>query len=104
MVRGNLINYRHELTTQTAGITISKCMWNSTISTHGARYVCPDAKNFYLATPLKDPEYMRLATNLVPQEFIDMYKLQDKIRNGYICMRIIHGIYSLPQVGSLSSQ
>ena len=90
---GNLINYPHELTTRTADITTSKCMWNSTISTRGARYICSDAKTFYLATPLKDPEYMRIAANLVPQEFIEMYDLQDEIKNGYIYMRIIRGIY-----------
>ena len=83
----NLINYPDELTTRTVDITTSKCMCNSTISTHGARYICSDAKNFYLATPLKDPEYMCIAANLVPQECLEMYKLQDK--NGYIYMRII---------------
>ena len=80
----NLINYPDELTTRTVDITTSKCMCNSTISTHGARYICSDAKNFYLATPLKDPEYMPIAGNLVLEEFIDMYKLQDKIKNGYV--------------------
>ena len=58
MAGGNLINYLHELITHAADITTSKCMWNSTMSTHRAWYICSDAKNFYLATPLKDPEYM----------------------------------------------
>ena len=92
MAGENLINYPHELTTRTADITISKCMQNSALSTRGARYVCSDAKNFYLAAPIKDPEYMRIAANLVPQDFIEIYKLQDKIKIGYIYMRIIHGI------------
>ena len=78
-------------------------MWNSTISTRGARYICSDTNKFYLVTPLKDPEYMRIAANLVPQEFIEMYKLQDKIKNGYIYMRIICGIYGLPQAGRLAN-
>ena len=78
-------------------------MWNSTISTRGARYICSDAKNFYLATPLKDPEYIRIAANLVPQEFIEMYELQDKIKNGYIYMGIIRGIYGLPQARRLAN-
>ena len=100
---GNLINYPFELTTRTADVTTSKILWNSTISTPGARYVCSDAKNFYLATPLKDPEYMRIAANLVPQEFIELYKLQDKIKNGYIYMKIVRGIYGLPQSGKLAN-
>ena len=55
---GNLINYPFELTTRTADITTSKILWNSTISTPGARYMAADAGNFYLATPLDRPEYM----------------------------------------------
>ena len=101
---GNLINYPHELTTRTADITTSKIMWNSTISTPGARYACSDAKNFYLATPLDDPEYMRIPANLVPDSFIEAYNLKDKIKNGYIYMRIIRGIYGLPHSGRLANE
>ena len=54
---GNLIDYPHELTTRTADLTTAKILWNSIISTKGARYAASDAKNFYLATPLDDPEY-----------------------------------------------
>ena len=32
-----------------------------------------------------------------------MHKLQDKIKNGYIYMRIIRGIYGLPQAGRLAN-
>ena len=45
---GNLISYPYELTTRTADLTTSKLLWNSTISTKGARYMCADAKNFYV--------------------------------------------------------
>ena len=45
---GNLINYPGELTTQTADLTTSKLMWNSVLSTEGAKYICLDIKNFYL--------------------------------------------------------
>ena len=57
---GNLINYPDELTTRTADLTTTKIMWNSTISTPGARYIASDAKNFYLATPLDNPKYTRI--------------------------------------------
>ena len=55
---GNLIQYPGELTTRTADLTTSKVMWNSTISTRGARYMAADAANFYLATPMERHEYM----------------------------------------------
>jgi hypothetical protein len=41
---GNLINYLGELTTQTANLTKSKLMWNSVLSTEGAKYICLDIK------------------------------------------------------------
>ena len=57
-VGGNLIDYPYELTTRTAYLTTSKLMWNSVISTPGAKYVCADVKNFYLVTPLDRFKYM----------------------------------------------
>ena len=32
-----------------------------------------------------------------------MYKLKDKIKNGYIYMKIVRGIYGLPQAGKLAN-
>jgi hypothetical protein len=49
---GNLINYPGELTTRTADLTTSKLMWNSVLSTKGAKYMRLDIKNFYLTAPL----------------------------------------------------
>ena len=88
MVGGNLIDYPFELTTQTADLTTSKVMWNSVISTRDARYACADVKNFYLCTPLDRYEYMRMPINLIPQEFIDLYDLAPKVKNGYVYMEI----------------
>ena len=42
--------------------------------------MCVDAGNFYLATPLDYPEYMRILVELVPQEFIDASNLASKIK------------------------
>ncbi len=49
---GNLINYPGELSTRTADLTTSKLIWNSVLSTEGAKYMCLDIKNFYLTAPL----------------------------------------------------
>ena len=40
--------YEGELTTRTSDLTTSKIMWNSVISTPGARFMTGDASNFYL--------------------------------------------------------
>ena len=43
---GNLIIYPDELTTGTADLSTVKILWNSVISTPGARYICIDIKVF----------------------------------------------------------
>ena len=49
---GNLISYPFELTTRTEDLTTSKLLWNSTISTKGAKYMCADAKKITVPPPL----------------------------------------------------
>jgi hypothetical protein len=49
-VGGNLINYPGKVTTRTADMVTSKILWNSVLSTPGAKYCCADVKNFYLET------------------------------------------------------
>eukprot|EP00804_Cyclotella_cryptica_P018372 CCRYP_015481-RA/>CCRYP_015481-RA protein AED:0.17 eAED:0.17 QI:0/0/0/1/1/1/2/0/862 len=103
-VGGNLINYPGELTTRTADLTTAKILWNSTISTPGARFACADIKNMYLQTPMARYEYMRIKADLVPAAFKDAYNLWDRIHNGYIYMEIRRGCYGLPQAGILANK
>ena len=49
---GNLIAYLDKLITQTADFTATKTMWNSVLSTEGAKQNTMDMGNFYLITPL----------------------------------------------------
>ena len=103
-VGGNLIDYPGELTTLTADLTTTKVMWNSVISTEGARYMCADIKGFYLETPLDRPEYMRMPLDLIPEDFQNAYQLQEKAKNGYVYMEIQKGMYGLPQAGILANK
>ena len=101
---GNLIDYPYELTTRTADLTTTKLMWNSVISTPGAKYACGDIGNMYLETPLDRPEYMRMPIKLIPQAIIDQYDLTPKVYNGYVYMEIMRGMYGLPQAGILANK
>eukprot|EP00957_Ditylum_brightwellii_P092146 7015419-Ditylum_brightwellii.AAC.1 len=49
---GNLINYPEDVSTTTADLITSKLLWNSIISTPGAKYCCIDLANFYLEMPM----------------------------------------------------
>ncbi len=51
-VGSNLINYPYELTTRMADMVSAKIMWNSVVSTPGAKFGGADIKNMYLKMPL----------------------------------------------------
>ena len=101
---GNLINYPGKLTTITTYMTTSKLIWSLTISTHNARYICADAANFHLATPLDRPEYTEIKAKLVPKVFINTNNLLSKIYKGFIYMNNLSGMYGLPQAGILANK
>ena len=50
-----------------------------------------DAGNFYFATPMDRKEYLRIAVELIPQEFMDLYDLHDKVKNGCVYCEIVRG-------------
>jgi hypothetical protein len=102
-VGGNLINYPFELTTQTTDMVLSKLLWNSTISTPGARFGGADIKNMYLKTPLDRYKYMKPLT-LLPADIIEHYNLHGKDINGYVFMENQKGMYGLPQAGILANK
>jgi hypothetical protein len=102
-VGGNLINYPFGLTTRTTDMVSSKLLWNSTISTPGARFAGADIKNMYLKTPLNCFEYMRMSISLFPFNIINHYQLYNKVLKDYV-MEIIKGMYGSPQAGILANK
>jgi hypothetical protein len=103
-VGGNLIQYPGDVSTHSADLTTSKCLWNSTISTDRAKYMCLDVKNFYLGTPIDTFEYMRIPTKLIPHEIIDQYNLLPLLSDGHIYIEVQKVMYGLPQAGILANQ
>ena len=55
-VGSDKIDYPGEVATPTADMIVNKILFNSIISTKGARLTVIDISNFYLMTPLKLPE------------------------------------------------
>ena len=68
---GNRINYAGEVGTPTAKILLVKFMLNSVVSTPGAKFMCLNISDFYLETPLKRPEYVKLKLQDIPSEIIN---------------------------------
>jgi hypothetical protein len=64
-----------------------------------------DISNFYLMTPLKRPEYIRIRLSEVPEEIIREYNLRNKVNTkGMIHMKVVRGMYRLPQAGLLANE
>jgi hypothetical protein len=102
-VGGNLIQYQGDVSTRSADLTTSKCLWNSTISTDGAKYMCLDVKNFYLGTPMDTFEYMRIPIKLIPHKIIVQYNLLPLVSDGHVYIEVQKGMYDLPQAGILAN-
>ena len=52
-VGGDRINYPGEVATPTAEMLVAKLLFNSVVSTPGAKFMTMDISSFYLMTPLK---------------------------------------------------
>ena len=103
-IGGNLLTYDGKTKTPTADLITLKLLLNSVLSTKNAKFLTIDIKNFYLATKLKNKQYMFLPADLIPKEIMDSYKLHDLIHNGKIYMAINKGIYGLKEAGILANE
>ena len=85
-------------------ILVAKLLFNSVVSTKGARFMTMDISNFYLMTPLKRPEYVRINLRDIPDEIIKEYKLKDKATNGAVHIEATRGMYGLPHAGIIAQK
>jgi hypothetical protein len=102
-IGGNRICYPGDVCTNTASLELVKLLLNSILSRNGARFSTIDIKNFYLDTPMPDPEYVRIKISDIPDEFFMEYNLGGRDRNGWIYFEIRKGYYGLPQAGILAN-
>ena len=47
---------------------------------------------------------MRISIKIIPQEIIDKYKWNEIEENGWVYIKIVKGIYGLPQAGKISHE
>ena len=99
-VWGDRINYPDPCATPTADLLTVKLLIKSVISTEGAKFCNLDIEKFYLNTPLKRYEYIRLKLDNIPDDVIEEYGLQDKATtDGYVYVEVRKGMHTLPQAG-----
>ena len=76
-VGGDRVNYPGAVATPTVDMLVAKLLFNSVISTKGARFMTIDIYDFYLMTPLKQPKFIRISIIDIPEEIIIEYKLRE---------------------------
>ncbi len=102
---GDRIKYPEDVGAPTADITLVKTLLNSVISTKGAKCVMLDVKDFYLNTPMKRYEYMRIKITDIPKEIINEYIISEIAMDDVnIYCEIQKGMYGLPQAGIIAQE
>ena len=87
-----------------ADMLVAKILFNSVISTKGARFMTIDISNLYLMNPHTGPEYISIHIREIPDQIIAEYKLNEKSEaNGVVCIVAKYGMYGLPKSGLLSN-
>ena len=86
--RDNLIDYPHELTTQTTDLITTKILWNSFISMTDNDTCTSTFKKRYLATPMDRIEYMKIPIELNWDKLAQEYELHNKVKNGFLYIQI----------------
>jgi hypothetical protein len=74
-IDGNRICYQGNVSTNTASLELVKLLLNSVLSRKGAWFSTIDLENFYLDTPMPDPEYVCIKLSDILNEFIKEYNL-----------------------------
>ena len=105
VVGGDKLTYSDDAASPATDLLETKILLNSTISDaeKGARFLSCDLKDFFLASPMNKPEYMKVHISKFPPDIIQRYKLellQDD--NGYVYIKIKKGMYGLKQAAILA--
>ena len=104
-VGGDKLSYDDDAGSPAASILETKIMLNSVISDakQGARFMGLDLKDFFLASPMARPEFMRIHYKHFPQDIKEMYNIDDlKAPDDYVYVRIKRGMYGLKQAAILA--
>ena len=102
-VGGDRLSYPDSPSSPAADMTDVKLLLNSTISTEGARFATCDIKDFYLNTPMKRFEYMKIHRRHIPQDIQQQYKMEAMFdKDGYAYFEIMKGMYGLKQAGLIA--
>ena len=100
---GDKLDYPGDPSSPEVSLLNVKIHINSTISRakNNARYMCINIKNFYLGTPMKYFQYMRIHKKIIPQEVLDKYDIIFDDRD-FTYVEISRSMYGLKEAGVIA--
>ena len=102
---GDQLDYDGETSTNSASMTTIKIHQNSVLSTPNARYTVADAGNMYLASTLREPQYVRFKLRQIPKDFQEKYRLNSFVDHaGYVYAKINKALYGLKESGRIANE
>ena len=103
-VGGDKLDFCGDASLVAASLATVKLLLNSVVYTKDAIFTTVDIKDFFYASFLPDPEYMKMKLRIISQEIIDQYHLQDLQENGWVYMKIVKGMPGLKQAARLADE
>ena len=101
-IGGNLLkDYTGPTSAQVAALETIRLLLNAIVS-EGAFFMCIDIKDYYLGTPLLDPEFITISLKHIPLNIQTKYNLQELAHNENVIMRLGSTVYGLTSAGRLS--
>jgi hypothetical protein len=101
---GEVIDYDGETTALTAALPTIKLLANDIISDPTAKALVVDIKDFYLMSDLLRPEFMWINLADMPDDIQAEFDTARYAVAGRVLMKVVKGIYGLPQAGFLAQQ
>ena len=102
---GDKLTYKEDPGSPAASLLETKILLNSVISdaSKGARFMSLDLKDFFLATPMEQAEYMKIPYQYFPNDIKSRYNLHKKVTStNFIYVKIKKGMYGLKQAAILA--
>ena len=90
-VGGDILEYSHDAGSPATSLLETKILANSVISDahKGARFLSADLKDFFLASPMAEPEFMRIHIKYFPEDIKKLYNLNEMVdKRGFVYIKI----------------
>ena len=104
-VGGDRLSCPDDTGSPAANMLETKLLVNSTISDskYGAKFLSADIVNYFLASPMKRSEYMKVRLKHLPKDIIDKYNINSiATSDGFVYVRIDKGMYGLKNAAILA--